>query len=301
MQLTDGLCSSACAYFVELMSHQAGVHTIVAGGTPKSGPMQTAAGSRGASAYTAEALKYDYDWLNDTVKDSEAYAQLPPANVWNETGMWVRQEGLNLRDQLRQNDEVPLQLKYDAAQCRIYYTLDNVYNLTRLWRDAAAATWTDPSLCVRDSTGYATVASSSTKPPPKPTAQASTLDLTLTPSDLDSDLFNSTSTGTELMAGGPGFSETVRCDYSPCRSSAFTCKTLSLSCQTKPKVPPQAKFCVESCTNRQKGCLTTDPMDVKSNVPRQSSTTLDTKTGGYWGYFPPSTLDAVKFNIPCSS
>jgi len=38
--LTDSLCASTCALFVEMMNHQAGVKTVVAGGRPSYGPMQ---------------------------------------------------------------------------------------------------------------------------------------------------------------------------------------------------------------------------------------------------------------------
>ncbi|KAL4913714.1 hypothetical protein BDW62DRAFT_205276 [Aspergillus aurantiobrunneus] len=41
--LTDGLCSSACALFMELMHQQAGVRTVVVGGRPDSSPTQAAA------------------------------------------------------------------------------------------------------------------------------------------------------------------------------------------------------------------------------------------------------------------
>ncbi|KAI0971462.1 hypothetical protein F4678DRAFT_479343 [Xylaria arbuscula] len=49
--LSDGICNSACALFVELMHHEAGVRTVAVGGLPKDGPMQTPSGSRGARLY----------------------------------------------------------------------------------------------------------------------------------------------------------------------------------------------------------------------------------------------------------
>ncbi len=49
----------------------------------------------------------------------------------------------------------PLQFAYLAADCRIYYTLDSVVNVSSLWRDAARAMWVDSRLCVAGSTGYA--------------------------------------------------------------------------------------------------------------------------------------------------
>jgi hypothetical protein len=39
--LTDSLCASACAMFVEMMHREAGVKTVAVGGRPSYGPMQT--------------------------------------------------------------------------------------------------------------------------------------------------------------------------------------------------------------------------------------------------------------------
>lgn len=38
--LTDGVCSSTCSMFVEMMHNEAGVKTVVVGGRPSYGPMQ---------------------------------------------------------------------------------------------------------------------------------------------------------------------------------------------------------------------------------------------------------------------
>jgi len=38
--LTDGVCSSTCSMFVEVMHNDAGVKTVVVGGRPSYGPMQ---------------------------------------------------------------------------------------------------------------------------------------------------------------------------------------------------------------------------------------------------------------------
>ncbi|KAF4541939.1 Peptidase S41 family protein [Lasiodiplodia theobromae] len=173
--LTDGTCSSTCALFVELMTQQIGVRTLAVGGRPGAGPMQTASGSRGALEYTANDIDIDIDWvngrmdLNDNAGNESAYGNLRPLRE-RDSGMWVSYAGFNLRDQIRENDTVPLQFKYEAANCRMYYTLDNVWNMTRLWLDAAAATWDDISggSCVANSTGYSSTSSVSTAQPPPP-------------------------------------------------------------------------------------------------------------------------------------
>jgi hypothetical protein len=87
-----------------------------------------------------------------------------PFLVHRDSGVFTTVLGVNLRDQMRPSETDPLQFKYEAADCRIFYTLANVYNMTRLWHDAVTAAFDDRSLCVEGSTGYA----NSSKPAPKP-------------------------------------------------------------------------------------------------------------------------------------
>ncbi|KAF2761056.1 hypothetical protein EJ05DRAFT_473618 [Pseudovirgaria hyperparasitica] len=147
--LTDGLCSSACVVFAEMMSYQGGVKTIVAGGRPHDGPMQAASGSRGARLYSADLLDVDFDYASGLSTEA---ASILPQN--RDSAIFTNYAGFNLRDQIRDGDNVPLQFKYLAADCRIYYTLDNAYNMTQLWLDAVQATWNDTTLCVQGSTGH---------------------------------------------------------------------------------------------------------------------------------------------------
>jgi hypothetical protein len=157
------------------MSHQAGVRTLAVGGRPSPGPMQAVSGSRGARSYDASELDADFTFVSSTIENDTAAALLPNRS---DTGMWINTAGINIRDQVRENDATPLQFKYEAADCRIYYTLANVFNMSRLWRDAAAAAWDDPSLCVQGSTGFPSArnTSSTQSPPPRP-AQSLSLDL----------------------------------------------------------------------------------------------------------------------------
>ncbi|MCJ1465052.1 hypothetical protein MMC07_003668 [Pseudocyphellaria aurata] len=155
--LTDGLCSSACAVFMEMMHHEAGVRTVVAGGRPTYGPMQSPAQSRGARLYSTDNLDAHIEYvqaLNDT-----ASALLPNRTINRD--LYVSYASFNLRDQVRQDDHVPLQFQYEAANCRIFYTPKTWYNYSALWQYAADAIWSDPSLCVQGSTGYATTAAES--------------------------------------------------------------------------------------------------------------------------------------------
>jgi hypothetical protein len=146
--LTDGLCASACALFVEMMT-RAGVKTVVAGGRPGTGPMQVVAGTRGAVSYSIFDLDEDMSYARDI--DSTTHALIPEVR---DTGIYAEAAGVNLRDQIRKDDTTPLQFKYEAADCRIYYTHANVYNITQLWRDVATAAFVDTSKCVEGSRSF---------------------------------------------------------------------------------------------------------------------------------------------------
>lgn len=152
------------------MSHQANVRSVVVGGLPQPGPMQAVSGSRGAIAYDAYTL--DSKFALASLANQTAAANLPQVR---DPGMYVLYAGFNLRDQIRPNDTTPLQFKYEAADCRIFYTLKNALNETRLWLDAAAAIWTNPELCVQGSTGYTSRGNSTVAPKPPPQGAISTL------------------------------------------------------------------------------------------------------------------------------
>lgn len=85
-------------------------------------------------------------------------------------GVFTAALSINLRDQIRPNDTEPLQFKYEAADCGIFYTLANVLNYTRLWSDAVTAVFDDTSKFVSGSTGFSN--SDKTAPKPAPAAPA---------------------------------------------------------------------------------------------------------------------------------
>lgn len=149
--LTDGFCSSACATFVELMHHQAGVRTVVVGGRPERGPMQAVGGSRGGEAYTSIAL--DQDMEVATILN-ESIAVVLPDRI---TGNYVNYAGINIRDSIRPNENFPLQFAYEAATCRIFYTRKTVYNYLNLWNYVVDAVWRNPSLCIDGSANGTTI------------------------------------------------------------------------------------------------------------------------------------------------
>lgn len=141
-----------------MMHHEAGVRVVVAGGRPVPGPMQGASGSRGARIYSTDELDSNIEFAQEIIEDDDSPANpyfLP--NRTTELNFQVTFASINLRDQVRPNETTPLQFAYEAADCRIFYTPSTFYNYSALWQYAADAIWTNPSLCVNGSTGFASL------------------------------------------------------------------------------------------------------------------------------------------------
>jgi hypothetical protein len=239
--LTDGLCASACAIFVEFMTYEAGVKTIVVGGQPKPGPMQAVSGTRGAAAYSADALDYDFDeglrYL--PVDKPEVISQLPNRT---DRGMWINYAGLTIRNQVHGTELTPLQFQYQAADCRIYYTLGTIYNMTQLWDHAARAAWDDPSLCVQDSTGYPTARNETAAklPPSAAPVPLAVYDFS-PPSSADNTTF-------EIFDGTYPNTRSAGEITTPC-SNGCSCGSMSLYCPSRQgTVAATVYACLPACT-----------------------------------------------------
>lgn len=156
IMLSDGICASSCALFMEMMHHQAGVRAVAVGGRPVTGPMQAPAGTRGAILYDTNSLDGSISTVQTILQQNYSPLQgfLPDRS---ETGnVLVTFASVNLRDSMRPNETTPLQFAYEAADCRIFYTPQTIFNYTLLWKYAADAIWTNTSFCVANSTGFAT-------------------------------------------------------------------------------------------------------------------------------------------------
>lgn len=149
---------------MEMMRHDAGVKSVVIGGRPTYGPMQTPSGSRGARHYDLESLNIDV--LNAFGVADYVNQDVSILGSLNNSGVFYYSGGVSLRAQVREGETVPLAMQFEAADCRIFWTPETFNNFTNLWRYADSAATTLPSLCVQGSTGYAGV--QSTNPPPDP-------------------------------------------------------------------------------------------------------------------------------------
>jgi hypothetical protein len=207
------------------------------------------------------------NYVNETT-----YATVPEVTEsgFRDSGVFTATLAVNLRDQVRPNDTVPLQFKYEAADCRIFYTLGNVYNMSRLWRDTVTAAFDDDTLCVEGSTGY----SNSTKPAPEPVLAA--------PYSLDLDFGEPDSAliAEDLnLSGGPQASPTGAKSFTvdPCSGRGGSCgKFINKFCEFVEVHPcsnldaplVEAYVCVPHTSVRSNCPLGTEWIEINSSVGR---------------------------------
>lgn len=239
------------------MQYQAGVRTVVMGGLPRTGPMQAASGTRGAFPYTGDQLDKDFADAN-AMSNGTTSEELPQLDATGarDTGMYISSASFNLRDQVRTADveAQPLQFKYIAADCRLYYTLENVLNLTQLWSDVARAAWTDSSLCVTNSTGFSTTGNVNAEhsPPARDTSISILPDVEYT--------FNTDNTfipfgdGPTLPSSGvKPCGRNSHCDYGlQCLAVSYTCPVAGGTGQKT----VENLICVPTCSTTNRVCKT---------------------------------------------
>lgn len=245
--LTDGTCGSTCAVFTEMLA-QVGVRVIVAGGHPDPGPMQATAGTRGAVPYSASTLDKDFEQARKW--SIRAGAVLPQVR---EPGLFVQWATFNLRDQVREADDTgtPLQFQYIPADCRLYYTLDNVFSMSALWRDVGHAAWVDSSLCVAGSMTASYSNSTIPRPPDSSKARIVLPDLGLHNTRISGDMPDPLTNGEEFQPRGFPTSLTM-CNpdgLAECGPN-IGCNSWDITCGTQIK---PISICQHFCSNH-KGC-----------------------------------------------
>lgn len=140
--LYDGYCASTCTIFSEFMRLQGGVKSIAMGGRPNKKPIQGVGGIKGAQSFGFADILYEAQSAIEQTTDAKLIATLSvlndlPINRSSATG-------INLRDNIlpyHLNDGLPAQYVVEEADCRLYYTLPMINDVTELWKGAATAAW----------------------------------------------------------------------------------------------------------------------------------------------------------------
>jgi len=212
--------------------------------------------SRGAAAYQLDSLDNRIEAAQQILQNnSDPNANFLP-NRTTATDVWVTYADINLRDQVRKGGNIPLQFVYEAATCRIFYTPKTFYNYTALWTYAADAMWNNPSLCVKDSTGYSTTSATNTTAPPSSVLPSPKASSTADPkigsiimSVLDG---SSPEQHNPIMDGGTKTKQTQPhfegkpCPTGKCPSADYFCLQTLLGCDSNKK-PIKGSYCVPIC------------------------------------------------------
>lgn len=123
------------------MRTQAGVKSIAMGGRPSTTSIQGIGGIKGAEILEWSDI-YSYAQLALPQGDPEQQAILSKLTTLPLERSSAN--GINVRDNIlpdNLNDGVPAQFIVEEADCRLYYTLGMVQDVTRLWGAAATAAW----------------------------------------------------------------------------------------------------------------------------------------------------------------
>jgi hypothetical protein len=160
----DGLCASTCSIFVNLMTNIGGVQALPFGGHPNGRPMQIMGGVRGSQTLTfdniatvASAAKVVYRETPEklefmTKEENERLMKVAPRPL-EEFPIKLGSGQVNFLNAYQEgDDDLPLQFQYQAGDCRLYYTAENIYHPETIWKSAKEAIWGNGS-CVKGSTG----------------------------------------------------------------------------------------------------------------------------------------------------
>jgi hypothetical protein len=165
--LSNGECSSTCTTFSHLLKWQGKVKSIMVGGRPQEGPMQYIGGVKGKQVYTLSGIV-------DITSQFYSLASQDLINAADQTGLKTIQQlgqyvinrcitpsqaaqiSVNIQNSIAEGDSTftPLQFVYEAADCRLWWTQEMIFNINALWKAAAdQAFGTTPySGCVAGST-----------------------------------------------------------------------------------------------------------------------------------------------------
>lgn len=145
---------------------QAGVRTIVFGGRPQNGPMQGVGGTKGAQVLKlGETFPLPVLRERATQSLNTSTPLLTPKQLarWNEVvprplekfPLVLKEGAINLLNNYSPDDsDTPLKFVYEAADCRRFFTAENIFNQEAVWASAAEAMF-DGGACVPGSTNAA--------------------------------------------------------------------------------------------------------------------------------------------------
>ncbi|KAI8180792.1 Peptidase S41 family protein ustP [Colletotrichum sp. SAR 10_75] len=138
--LYDGVCASTCTIASEFLRIHGGVKSIAMGGRPKEGGIEGVGGIKGSQVLDWSSIYgFSTDLLPYATTDKQKAAFATYSDLPLNRSLAA---AVNVRDQiLRDNveDGIPAQFVKEIADCRLYWTLPMVNDVTEVWKAAANA------------------------------------------------------------------------------------------------------------------------------------------------------------------
>ena len=116
--------------------------------------MQAIGGTKGDQAASAEIIQEDVEILTtlEAIQDKE-YAEsilpgLIPLPLGSIAGTVLREYGINTRNHILAGDTVPSMMRFEPADCHVYYTPENIADVEQMWRDAVDIAWSGKACAI---------------------------------------------------------------------------------------------------------------------------------------------------------
>jgi hypothetical protein len=169
---TDALCGSSCTSFHEELKNIAGVKAVTVGGRPENRPIQTVTGTKGGEVIPLSNFPLYASTLFDITAGINATALSKTSKLGDlaSVSQLLLRAGdghtrIQTQDQIRKGDTTatPLQYIYEAADCKMFYTVETYVDPDAAWKQAWDA-FQDDGKCVEGSTKHKSSISGGYKP-----------------------------------------------------------------------------------------------------------------------------------------
>jgi hypothetical protein len=133
---------------------QLNVKTVAMGGLASGKPMQGIGGTKGQNAGTPADVQSDVEILvqldafNNMTEAESVLPGLIPFPLGRLAGTVDREYGMNTLNYILPNDKIPAMMRFEPADCHVYYTPQNVANVERMWQDVVDIAWNKKACAV---------------------------------------------------------------------------------------------------------------------------------------------------------
>ncbi|KAM5433468.1 hypothetical protein MferCBS31731_007105 [Microsporum ferrugineum] len=157
--VTDGVCASTCSIFSDLMRRN-GMKFISAAGLPQAGHMQAVGGVKGTQVLSFRELWTEAQLLlkKYSTPFEERRLEKTALGKMVTKGAYVLQRltnkgsggRINYRNAVYTDDKarIPRQFVYEAAECKIFMTMDALVDVKAWWGRIAHSWWGNKDICV---------------------------------------------------------------------------------------------------------------------------------------------------------